>query len=192
MSNIFLKNKHRFVQTQKNMASVNHRYFLGKRKEIPKRFFLKTLVFHTYQDTEVYVCLFVRFQFCPSPQKKLYFVNRSNYLSKINKLPNTIPPPLLVFFWYFAHRYSLGILAIFVRLWVGREPWERAENYFLVLFFRETLLSWEWWKNTYSSLQIKILKIAGERWEWKEKPLCFFHRLIINKENFDQLIRIDR
>ena len=121
MNNIFLKNKHRFVQTQKNMASVNHRYFLGKRKEIPKRFFLKTLVFHTYQDTEVYVCLFVRFQFCPSPQKKLYFVNRSNYLSKINKLPNTIPPPLLVFFWYFAHRYSLGILAIFVRLWVGRD-----------------------------------------------------------------------
>ena len=119
----FLKNKHRFVQTQKNMASVNHRYFLGKRKKIPKRFFLKTLVFHTYQDTEVYVCLFVCLyvsNFPSPPPKKMCFVNRSNYLSKINKLPNTIPPPLLVFFWYFAHRYSLGILAIFVRLWVGR------------------------------------------------------------------------
>ena len=66
----------------------------------------------------MFVCLYV--SNFPSPPKKMCFVNRSNYLSEINKLPNTIPPPLLVFFWYFAHRYSLGILAIFVRLWVGR------------------------------------------------------------------------
>ena len=133
------------------MASVNHRYFLGKRKEIPKRFFLKTLVFHTYQDTEVYVCLFVRFQFPLPPPKKMCFVNRSHYLSKINKLPNTIPHPLLVFFWYFAHRYSLGILAIFVRLWVGRDLFDIKDTDFRKILFgrkkKKIVVYFLFWKN---------------------------------------------